>query len=74
MKRAKEIKDEIDRAEAIGYVNMNDHTNSDSGADDDDNDECLPRTNLADKNDPEAKQQRVDKTSDVLNRMIDQQA
>ncbi len=78
VKRAKEIKDAIDWAEVIGYVEMNDHTNSDSDADDDDDDKCLPGTNLADNDGklrrPEIKKQKVDKASDALNRMTDQQA
>ncbi len=60
-----------------GYVKMSD-TNSDSDADDDDDDECLPIMILADKNGelrcPETKKQKVDKASDALNRMADQQA
>ncbi len=54
---------------------MSDHTNSDSDADNDDDDECFPGTNLADRNGKLRRpKQKVDKASDALNRMTDQQA
>ncbi len=42
VKRTQEIEDAIDRAEVIGYVKMH-KTNSDSDAEDDNNDGCPSR-------------------------------
>ncbi len=70
------MKEAVDQAEVIGHIKMND-TNSDPDADDDDNNECLPGTNLADKNGelrrPVTTKQTMNKAGDTLNRMTDQQ-
>ncbi len=75
VKRAKEIKDAIDRSEVIGHVKMND-TNSLCEANDDNDNKYLLGTNLADKNGklrrPETNKQNVDNTVDVLHRAADQ--
>ncbi len=76
VKIAKEMKEAVDQVEVIGYIKMND-TNSDPDANSDDNNECLPGTNLADKNGelrrPVTKKQTMNKAGDALNPMTDQQ-